>query len=503
MNTLNHHHFLKNAATGTALAAFACTAAMADTAALASGRAKQPNLLIVFPDQMPGSSLGFLGEEPVVTPNLDRFAAQSAVFTQAASNYPVCSPFRAMLMTGQYPFKNSVWGNCHSLSALHGCELRKDADCWSDVLKASGYALGYVGKWHLDAPYKPYVDCGNNKGRVAWNEWCSPDRRHGFDYWHAYGTYDNHMRPLYWDTLAPRAGFLYVNQWGPEHEADKATEFIRNAGGKMRDPQKPFALVVSMNPPHTGYNLVPKRYVKMYEKLDVEAFCAKHPQIPPASDPMGKYFRQNIRFKYAQITGVDEQFGRILQALKNAGVENDTIVLFTSDHGDCIGAHHEVSKNNPYEESFRIPLLIRWPGHIQPRRDPLLVSVPDFYPTLLELMGLKEKIPAVVQGVSLAQAVTDGTGTRPDSQLYLFINDGWDTDGKPRLALGRRGLRTERYTFVLERKPGKPETVTLFDRQADPNQMKNIAADQPELVKEFRAKLEIKLRAISDPWQKD
>ena len=499
--TIRHTRFLAGAGAALALLPFTGTAALAADSATAGP--KRPNLLIVFPDQLPGSSLGFLGEEPVITPNLDRFAAQAAVFTQAASNYPVCSPFRAMLMTGQYPFKNGVWSNCTSVTAPSGCELRQDADCWSDVLKANGYALGYIGKWHLDAPRKPYVDCANNKGKMAWNEWCSPDRRHGFDYWHAYGTYDNHMRPLYWDTQAPRDGFQYVNQWGPEHEADKATEFIRNTGGKMRDPQKPFALVVSMNPPHTGYDLVPKRYVKMYEKLDVEALCAKHPQIPPASDPMGKYFRKNIGSKYAQVTGVDEQFGRILQALKDAGMENDTIVLFTSDHGDCVGAHHEISKSNPYEEAFRIPLLIRWPGHIQPRRDPLLASVPDFYPTLLELMGLKDKIPAGVQGVSLAQAVRDGTGTRPDSQLYLAISDGRDADGKPRLALGRRGLRTERYTFVLERKTGKPETVRLFDRQTDPNQMKNIAADQPELVQEFRAKLAAKLQAIGDPWQKE
>ncbi len=481
--------------------------AVADSATPAGGDdapRKRPNLVIVFPDQMPGSSLGFLGEEPVITPNLDRFAAQSAVFTQAASNYPVCSPFRAMLMTGQYPLRNGVWGNCQSVTAPFGCELKAGAACWSDVLKGEDYDLGYIGKWHLDAPHKPYVDCSNNKGKVAWNEWCPPERRHGFAYWYAYGTYDNHMRPLYWDAQAPRDGFHYVDQWGPEHEADKAVAFIRNEGGRLRDPQKPFALVVSMNPPHTGYDLVPKRYVKMYDKLDVEALCAKHPQIPPASDPMGRYFRQNIRHKYAQITGVDEQFGRILQALKDAGIEGDTIVVFTSDHGDCVGAHHETAKNNAYEEAFRIPLLVRWPGRVKPRHDTLLISVPDLYPTLLDMMGLKDKVPAAVEGVSLAQAVRDGAGPRPDSQLYFFISDAWEIKGAPPLGFGRRGLRTERHTFVIERREkGAPETVTLFDRQADPNEMKNIAAERPELVREFRTKLEAKLRTLHDPWLKE
>ena len=96
--------------------------------------------------------MGFLGEEPVVTPNLDRLAQQAIVFTQAASNYPVCSPYRAMLMTGQYPHRNGVISNCLSRTAPYGVELKTDAECWSDVLKASGYSLGYIGKWHLEAP---------------------------------------------------------------------------------------------------------------------------------------------------------------------------------------------------------------------------------------------------------------------------------------------------------------------------------------------------------------
>ena len=107
--------------------------------------------------------MGFLGEEPVVTPNLDRLAQQAIVFTQAASNYPVCSPYRAMLMTGQYPHRNGVISNCLSRTAPYGVELKADAECWSDVLKASDYSLGYLGKWHLEAPYKPYIDCANNR----------------------------------------------------------------------------------------------------------------------------------------------------------------------------------------------------------------------------------------------------------------------------------------------------------------------------------------------------
>ena len=100
--------------------------------------------------------------------------------TDAVSSYPVSSPARAMLMTGMYPAANGVTGNCNSQNTPYGVELSKEAVCWSDVLKEEGYRTAYIGKWHLDAPYRPYVDTYNNKGEVAWNEWCPPDRRPGF-----------------------------------------------------------------------------------------------------------------------------------------------------------------------------------------------------------------------------------------------------------------------------------------------------------------------------------
>ncbi len=128
---------------------------------------RPPNLVFVFPDQMRGQALGFLNEDPVLTPNLDRFAEESLVLTNAVSNYPVCSPYRAMLMTGKYAHANGVLSNCNSASAPFACELRRTDRCWSDVLKNHGYSLGYIGKWHLDAPHKPYVKCENNSDRFA------------------------------------------------------------------------------------------------------------------------------------------------------------------------------------------------------------------------------------------------------------------------------------------------------------------------------------------------
>lgn len=453
-----------------------------------------PNLLLVFPDQMRGQALGFLKKDPVVTPCLDAFARESLVLPQAVSNYPVCSPFRAMLMSGMYPLSNRVVGNCNSARASGHCELQKETVCWSDVLKQKGYSLGYIGKWHLDSPHAPYIQCGNNRGSVKWNEWCSPDRRHGFDFWHAYGTYDMHMNPMYWDTHAAREEFHYVKQWGPEHEADCAINYIHNKEGQYRDNAKPFALVVSMNPPHTPYDQFPKKYLEPYaDRTDAELIVRDNVDLRGTSN-MSKLALSQTRNYFANITGVDDQFGRILKALDDTGLKNDTIVLFTSDHGNCVGTHNQATKNNLFEESMLVPFLIRWPGKIKPRQDDLLISSPDIYPTVLELMGLGSSIPAAVQGTSWAQLFATGKGERPTSQMYIKIP--FEHQG-----FGHRGVRTATHKLVMEAMPDKPMKTTLYHLETDPCELKNVASEQPEVVEQLlQTELIPWLKKMNDPW---
>lgn len=456
---------------------------------------QSPNLLIVFPDQMRAQSLGFMHLDPVITPNLDRFARESVVFSQAVSNYPVCSPFRGMLMTGKFPHSNGVLANCNTDGAKNGYELKKEDRCWSDILKEKGYSLGYIGKWHLDNPHKPYVKCENNKEDFAWNEWCPPERRHGFDFWYAYGTYDQHMKPMYWDTKAARDGAQWVEQWGPEHEADTAIRFIKNKGGKLRTPGSPFALVVSMNPPHMPYSQLPKKYVSMYGSKTLDEICNR-PNIPSAGSKWGKYYRRHIRNYLAMVSGVDEQFGRILDSIEELGLERDTIVLFTSDHGNCLGIHDQISKNNHYEESMRVPFLMRWPGTIKPRKENLLLSSPDIYPTLLDLMGFKKDIPDDVEGQSHAPLILTERGPRPSSQLYI-----WTPYGQPEW--GRRGVRTHRFTMMISRIPEKPDQFVLHDNIKDKFQLENIADLYPDVVKRLTEQELIPwLKKTKDPWLK-
>lgn len=198
-------------------------------------KAQKPNLLFIFPDQFRAQSLGFMNADPVQTPNLDKLAENGVVFSNAVSNRPLCSPYRAMLMTGKYSFSNRVIGNCNTQSRKYYNYLDKDAVCFSDVLKANGYWAGYIGKWHLDAPKGPDSD---NWRKSEWDSYTPKDRRHGFDFWHAYGCFNNHMRPHYWESNSSEKDTLFVNEWSPKHEADVAIDFI------VENKEKPWALFI-------------------------------------------------------------------------------------------------------------------------------------------------------------------------------------------------------------------------------------------------------------------
>jgi arylsulfatase A-like enzyme len=232
--------------------------------------------------------------------------------------------------------------------------------------------------------------------------------------------------------------------------------------------------------------------VDLYRDIEVEALC-QQPNIPPAGTEWGDYYRTHIRRYYAMISGVDEQFGRILGALEERGLAEDTIVVFTSDHGNCLGIHGLISKNNPYEESVRVPFILRWPGRVAPRQDDLLFSAPDVYPTLIELLGLAHEIPPNVEGTSYAPLFVGGEVTRPTSQLYLWVphdNPAW----------GRRGVRTHRHTYVVTRMPGQPVDCVLYDRLDDPYQLRDVSDERPEVMRWLAGELDRWLARTDDPW---
>lgn len=449
--------------------------------------AVRPNLVIVFPDEMRAQAMGFLGADPVITPHLDRFAAQGKVLINAASCYPVCSPYRASLLTGKYPYSSGVTFNCNSFATPFGVFLKPTERCLGDVLKDAGYACGYIGKWHLDAPEAPPAP----DWRVAvWDAYTPPGpRRHGFDFWYSYGCHNNHLKPFYYVGDRGPEDKIVVDQWSPEHEADVACRFIRNEDGRQRDPSKPFALLVSMNPPHMPYHAMPERYKAMYGTRTSRDLLTR-PNVRYEGE--GLRAQTSARDYFAAITGVDDQFGRILACLNEQGLDEKTLVIFSSDHGDMMGSQGEMYKSWWYEESFLVPFIIRWTGHLNPGRELLHLAAPDIMPTLLGMMGLGDQVPEGVEGSDYSDVLLGLSSARPTSALYMWPDIRSPTGGA-------RGVRTNRYTFVINRRDEGPRTI-LFDNRDDPYQMRNIAEEAPALVTELTSELNLWLNKTRDPW---
>jgi arylsulfatase A-like enzyme len=449
--------------------------------------ATPPNLLFVFPDQMRRHAMGFTGEDPVVTPHLDRFATQSLYLPHTTATFPVCTPWRGMMMTGRYPAATGLVNNCNSTRP--GVYLRRSERCVTDVLHDSGYHVGYIGKWHLTRPVAPYLPQGNRENDIAWDEFTPPADRHHIDYWHAYNAYDEHLRPRYWDTDSGRDGYRHYDEWSPIHETDRAIAYLENTDAKFRDPRKPFALWVSMNPPHPPYNQVPDRHREPYRDKPLSALL-RRPNV--RLEGAGKPAAAAVADYFAAVTGVDEQFGRILATLDRLRLAENTIVVFTSDHGDMMGGHALMGKPHPYEEAFNTPFLLRWPGRVKAAAsDDLLLSTPDLMPTLLGLLGLRAQIPRQVQGADYSALLLGHGGTpRPAFAPYMDSTAG-----------GHRGVRTHTHTLCLGLGRNGEPPARLYDNRADPFQLRDIAPENPALIAALAEETRRWLERAGDPWR--
>ena len=265
----------------------------------------------------------------------------------------------------------------------------------SDVFSGAGYDCAYFGKLHTDfpTPNDPQRPGKYVEDRIpAWDAYTPKERRHGFNYWYSYGTFDEHKNPHYWDTDGKRHD---PHEWSPLHEAGKVVSYLRNEGN-VRDPKKPFFIMVGMNPPHSPYRSLDdcmEQDFNLYKDRPLDSLL-----IRPNADPeMAK--AESARYYFASVTGVDRAFGQILDALEELGLDENTIVVFSSDHGETMCSQHtDDPKNSPFSESMNVPFIVRFPGKIKPRLDDLMLSSPDIMPTLLGLAGLSGSIPATVQG---------------------------------------------------------------------------------------------------------
>lgn len=421
---------------------------------------RKPNILVVLADQLRASSVGYAGEEPVITPHIDRLAAESAVFSTAVSPTPVCTPYRGSLITGRTALSLGL--------VLNDIPLAHDEVTIAHAAAAAGYQTIYIGKWHLNGP-----------DRLAW---VPPGAaRQGFEVWAAANFDHNYDRSIYFagDSDTPR-------QWAG-YDAESQTTMALDIIGERTDP-RPFCLILSWGPPHHPYRTVPQRYLDMYEPeaLPTRANCPD----PPREDLWGYY---------AQTTFLDDQMARIVARLDALGIAEDTILAFTSDHGDMHGSHGVYKKQWPWDESIKVPFLVRYPrGVAGGTRHDFPLSAIDIMPTLLGLAGVP--VPGRVEGVDLSPFLCGSQEAPPAAVLLMnpcpfSIGDPRGPDQVPSfqgMRMEYRGVRTARHTYV--RTIDRP--WLLYDNVADPMQVRNLVDDPAS--QSLRAGLEGQMQALMD-----
>jgi len=478
--------------TGAAVAGVAATAAGAfgtdrsgnsERTSRVKAKRTGPNLVFILADQLRYASCGYAGDAKARTPNIDRLASQGVGFCNAVSSTPVCAPFRASLMTGKYTTSTGMVINELRLSPEH--------ECIGHVLTRAGYQAGYIGKWHLWA---------NQLGhhRHPQNGFVPPGPyRLGFDgYWAGYNFNHRYYKAYYFEDTNAR---IDVDGYEPDVQTDLAIRFINRAA--KRDA--PFALFLSYGTPHDPWvqDNVPKRFADPFR----DVVFPKPPNYKPHNDPYAdswgrfkpterKYLEQWMRIYYAQTASMDWNIGRLVKALDAAGAADDTILVFTSDHGEMFGAHGRRAKNIFYDEACRIPFLIRWRGGIKPQTvSDACLTTPDMMPTLLGLMGLE--IPKAVEGMDLSHRALGRPGPEPDAALLQNTgacaawSDGYEW----------RALRDKRFTYAVYRVDGKE---LLFDHIEDPYQMTDLIG-QPahaETAARFRTMLKRRMAELKDTF---
>ena len=274
---------------------------------------KQKNLLYIFADQWRAHAVGAAGEDPVATPNMDRFAQESMSCTNAISTYPLCSPHRAALMTGKYPTSCGMWTNC-KIGLDEVVMLKPQEITISDVLHDCGYATAYICKWHLDGSEKNFYK-DPKSGAVNWDAFTPQgERRHHFDYWVSYGAMDEHMNPHYWHDTDEK---IKPGKWSVEYETDLALDYLKN-----RNEEKPFCMFLSWNPPHPPYDQVPEKYWNAYKGKEIPF----RENVPEEWRTNQDYLTKREEY-FAAIAGLDENFGRIMEYLKESRLDQDTLVV--------------------------------------------------------------------------------------------------------------------------------------------------------------------------------
>jgi arylsulfatase A-like enzyme len=435
------------------LLAFLCTNALSAQ--------QKPNVVYILTDQWRASAFGYAGDPNVKTPNIDQLASESISFTNALSVSPVCTPYRAALMTGRYPTSTGMF--------LNDLYLPDEELCMAEIFKSEGYDTAYLGKWHLDG-----------HGRL--NN-VAPERRQGFDYWKALECSHNYNKMPYYNTTSSE--IKYWESYSPFAISKDAQEYLEDHAN-----DKPFFLMLSIATPHFPHGSAPQEYKDLYPEAEIKIA----PNVPKE---LHEEVRKELNGYYAHATATDTAIGELLDKMKSLGLMKNTIVVFSADHGEMMGAHggRPFSKQVAWDESVRVPFLIKHPNIGQyagtKLRTPL--TTPDILPSLLGVANIK--IPKVIEGEDLSKLMLSPVNEKDGSALYMNICPFT----REHVYEEYRGIYTNQYAYV--RALSGP--AMLYDMVDDPYQMNNLLENEDfnKIKKSLDKKLDKELKKIGDDFK--
>lgn len=461
--------------------------AIASAQANGAMQAKQPrpNVLIIIPDQLRRYSAGYWSQapyrqhvqgepDPVVTPNLDQLARNGVVFTRGISNYPLCSPYRGMLLTGTYPARSGLPTNARRDRDV---TLNLDIANIVDVFNAAQYETAYFGKTHWARPLPHFDAQGNYVGTEEapgghfmnrYDSYVPPGpNRLGIDYFF-HTVIDNHYRYKAYSNDPALVGgradgqFFQPFEYSTRVEARHLSAYIENHRSQ-RDGAQPFFAIWSPNPPHgpTNDDSIERHVRDAHYSEDLVPEITQLLVRDNADTEAGGF----VRNYFAHVTSVDSYIGEVIATLRREGLLDNTIILISSDHGEMMGSHGLRAKNVIYAEATGVPLIVHWPAGLGPGINTMPFNVPDVMPTLLGLAGLGEAIPPSVQGRNFAGNLT-GSGDTAAPNLHSLI-----------IVPESRGVDAGRYTLIVDGTNAQAGRVFLFDNFRDPYQLDPIARE--------------------------
>jgi len=427
-----------------------------------SARAQgKPNVLVILTDDQGRGDYSAFGTKDVRTPNLDRLFSEGVTFENFYASSCVCSPTRAALLSGCYPDRVGVPGVIRHVPANSWGWLSPQATLLPKLLKTAGYHTGMVGKWHLgfESPNIP-----NDRG---------------FDLFHGFLA---DMMDDYWTHLRGGQNFMRLNREviKPEgHATDIFTDWACAYIEERAKSTQPFFLYLPYNAPHDPIQ-PPKEWLDRVTQRE-----------PGITEKRAKLV--------ALIEHLDSGIGRVLDTLKRAGAEQNTLVIFTSDNGGLLesGAFNgpwRSGKQHMYEGGLRVPGAARWPGKIKPGSHTEWVALSmDVFPTVLEVAGVKP--PANIDAVSFLPALLGANNSDPKREVYFVRREGGAPYGAKTIEAVRRG-----DWKLIQDSPFAP--LELYNLKADPQEKTNLVQKEKQMANELSAALRLHIqRGGAVPWQ--